>query len=135
SLLGADFDEGRPPNLSDEQWTETRLNAVTEILVQSVDAELPNDTWIIEIGYSSTDPVIAAELANGYADAFSDSDTRDAVDDNEYAREYLLDQISQVRARLGLAERTSNDYARSTQIIVQPGAEDGAGGSTLTAAN
>ncbi|MCK0098751.1 polysaccharide biosynthesis tyrosine autokinase [Qipengyuania sp. S6317L1] len=135
AILGADFDESRPPNMSDEQWAKTRKEAAAGRLQSSVTAAIPDDNWIISIGYRSSDPALAAELANGYADAFAVSDTANSLETNEYAQEYLLDQITLVRGRLEEAEEATNNYARSAQIIVQPGEEGGAGPTTLTSTN
>lgn len=135
AILGADFDESRPPNMSDEQWAKTRKEAAAGQLQSSVTAAIPDDNWIISIGYRSSDPALAAELANGYADAFAVSDTANSLETNEYAQEYLLDQITLVRGRLEEAEEATNNYARSNQIIVQPGEEGGAGPTTLTSTN
>ena len=135
AILGADFDESRPPNMSDEQWAKTRKDAAAGQLQSSVTAAIPDDNWIISIGYRSSDPALAAELANGYADAFAVSDTANSLETNEYAQEYLLDQITLVRGRLEEAEEATNNYARSNQIIVQPGEEGGAGPTTLTSTN
>lgn len=135
AILGADFDESRPPNMSDEQWAKTRKETAAGRLQSSVTAAIPDDNWIISIGYRSSDPALAAELANGYADAFAVSDTANSLETNEYAQEYLLDQITLVRGRLEEAEEATNNYARSAQIIVQPGEEGGAGPTTLTSTN
>ena len=135
AILGADFDESRPPNMSDEQWAKTRTDAAAGRLQSQVTAGIPDDNWIITIGYRSSDPVLAAELANGFADAFAESDTRNSLEANEYAQEYLLDQITLIRGRLEEAEAAVNDYARGAQIIVQPGEGEGAAPTTLTSTN
>ena len=135
AVLGADFDASRPPNMSDEQWLQTKTDAAAGRLQSQVSAEIPDDNWIITISYRSSDPVLAAELANGYADAFAESDTRNSIETNEYAQEYLLEQITQIRGRLEEAEKATNNYARGAQIIVQPGEGEGAAPTTLTNTN
>ncbi|MEE4540296.1 MAG: polysaccharide biosynthesis tyrosine autokinase [Erythrobacter sp.] len=135
AILGEDFDEGRPPNVTDAQWAETRARAAAERIQSQVDANLPEDNWIIEIIYRSSDRVLAAELANAYTDAFADSDTRADLETNEYAREYLEGQIQQVRAKLEDAEQAANTYARNSEIIMEPGLGPGMEAATLTAAN
>lgn len=135
ALLGADFEASRPPNMSDEQWAQTKNDAAAGRLQSSVSAAIPDDNWIITISYRSSDPVLAAELANGYADAFAESDTRSSIETNEYAQEYLLDQITLIRSRLEEAEAAANDYARGAQIIVQPGEGEGSAPTTLTSTN
>ncbi|QUL37674.1 polysaccharide biosynthesis tyrosine autokinase [Erythrobacter sp. JK5] len=135
-LLGEDIDTARPPNMSDEDWLRSKERSAASILQGSVTAELTPDQWIITIGYRSDDPVLAAEMANAYADAFVASDTRSDIAANEYAQEYLQEQIQLIRSRLQEAEEASNAYARSSGIIVQQGVGSEEGGTvTLTGAN
>lgn len=137
-LLGRDIDEQRPAEMSDEQWLEAKEAMAASILKGGVTAEVPDISWVIPISFASDNPAVAAEMANAYADAFIASDTRDSLEGNEYAIDYLRDQIEVVRGRLEEAERTANDYARSTGIIVQPTVSaDGLAGanSTLTNSN
>lgn len=136
-LLGKDIDESRPPNMSDAQWLEAKQKRAASILADSVSTEVPSNNWVITIGFVSENPVIAAEMANAYSDAFAASDTRNSASSNEYAREYLQQQIQETRAKLSEAEQAANLYARNTGIIVEQFAstEEGSGSSTLTGAN
>ncbi|MFU7527434.1 GumC family protein [Qipengyuania sp. ASV99] len=136
-LLGQDIDASRPPDMSDEQWLESKNSVAASILVKGVTSEVPDVSWVIPIGFRSDNPALAAEMANAYADAFISSDTRDSVEGNEYAIEYLRDQIEIVRARLEEAERETNAYARGSGIIVQPttDAEGNVQNSTITSSN
>ncbi len=136
-LLGEDVDESRPPNMNDEAWRKSKEAMAASILMGSVEADLPGDSWILTITYRSDNPVLAAEMANAYADAFVASDTREGIAESEYAQEYLQEQIQSIRTKLQDAEQASNAYARNSGIIVQPsaGADDGGGIVTLTTAN
>jgi len=137
-LLGEDVDDRRPPGMSDEKWLEAKQKMAASILVGSVVAEFPEDKWVIPIGFRSKDPALAAELANAYADAFVASGTRNSIENNEYAVNYLRDQIQLVREQLANAERVANTYARNSGIVVQPMAgadETGGTVATLTSTN
>lgn len=135
-FLGADIDKDRPANLSDDQWIEARQVMAASILQESINAENTDGTWIIEIAYRSQSPTIAAEVANAYSAAFVATDTRSSTAVNEYAQDYLQEQIELTRARLQEAELAANAYARENGIIVQPTTgEDGESGGTLTTAN
>lgn len=133
-FLGAEYEESRPPGRSDEQWQQDKLQLAALKLSGQVDAELPLENLIITIRYRSESPTIAAEMANAYADAFAASDTRNRVDSNQYAQDYLQEQIALVRARLQDAESAANTYARESSIVVQQPAasEDGVGAVTIT---
>jgi capsular exopolysaccharide synthesis family protein len=61
---------------------------------------------------------------------------RRSIDSNAYAREYLLEQIEDMRGRLNQAELAANAYARSAGIVTQQsGDAEGGGSSTITGAN
>ncbi|MEM7780760.1 MAG: polysaccharide biosynthesis tyrosine autokinase [Pseudomonadota bacterium] len=129
------IDEGRSPSMSDEQWLEAKRSMATSTLVGGVSAEVPIMSWVIPISFQSDDPVFAAEMANAYAQAFIGSAARDTVAGKEYAIEYLSEQIEIVRGRLEQAELVSNDYARSTGIIVQPIINESGTSSSSTLTN
>jgi len=133
-LLGADIDVRRSPGMSDEQWLESKKAMAASRLTSGVTATIPDMSWVIPIGFRSDNPALAAELANAYADAFIASESRETVAGNEYAIEYLSEQIEIVRGRLEEAEQVANAYARDSGIIVQPvTAQDGTvSSSTLT---
>jgi capsular exopolysaccharide synthesis family protein len=135
-LLGRDIDESRAPGMSDEEWLKAKKQMAVSILTSSVVAEVPNETWVLTIGFRSRSPTLAAEIANAYADAFVASGSASTIETNRYALEYLESQIEETRKRLSEAEQTANSYARNSGIIVEPSsAEEGAAPSTLTARN
>lgn len=136
-LLGADIDESRPANRTDAQWEEDKVKLAARILQGSVTASLPTESQIIAISVTSEEPELAAEIANGYAKAFVESDVRRSIDSNAYGREYLLGQIEQVRTRLNDSELAANAYARNTGIVTQQtmGSSDEGYSSTIVGAN
>ena len=135
-LLGKDIDQSRAPGMSDEQWAKTKKDLAVSILTGGVVAEVPTKNWVLTIGFRSESPILAAEIANGYADAFVRTGSSSSVENNSYAVQYLKDQIDETRARLGEAEQVANGYARNSGIIVQSGeGEDGSGSRTLIASN
>lgn len=135
-LLGKDVDEGRSPSMSDEQWLKAKREMAASILTAGVVAEVPTKNWVIEIGYQSESPTLAAEIANAYADAFVATGSRNSVAGNQYALEYLKGQIDETRERLAEAEQAANAYARSSGIIMQAqGSEEEGAPPTLTGAN
>lgn len=136
ALLGDKIDETRPPDRSDEQWLEDKKLLAIDALQQGVSADVPVNSQIITINFMSEDPALAAEIANAYSAAYQQSDTRRNVESNTYAREYLLEQIQQVRERLETSERAANDYARNVGIVTpDTTGTDGETGQTITGAN
>ncbi len=131
-LLGADIDESRPANRSDEQWEQDKVKLAAQVLRGSVSAEVSNGAQIIAISAMSERPALAAEIANAYIDAYVQTDVRRSVDSNTYAREYLEQQIEQVRGQLNEAELAANSYARSAGIVTQQTMGSGEDGSSST---
>ena len=135
-FLGADIDERRPPNRTDEQWLRDKQQIAAGLLSQNVSVDVPGDNFVLIINYTSGSPAMAAEIANAYADLFAESDTRTKIEENDYSKQYLEEQIELVRSRLEAAEIKANDFARNSGIVVQqPSAEGGETGVTLTTAN
>ncbi|MDJ0979368.1 MAG: polysaccharide biosynthesis tyrosine autokinase [Erythrobacter sp.] len=136
SLVGEDIDASRPPNLSDEEWLEQKTARAAGIIQDMVSAAVQRRHWIIPISVSSADPVLAAELSNAYADAFVDSDVQDIIERNQYARNYIREQIEEMRVDLQQAELAANEYASANGLITGiRGGDDGLVPTTLTAAN
>ncbi|MEO0906782.1 MAG: GumC family protein, partial [Pseudomonadota bacterium] len=136
ALLPEDFDENRPAELNDEQWEAQRQNRVVDTLMAGVGAQVPRINRIMTLTFDSPDPVLAMDVANAYAVAFSQSDTRRSIVSNTYAREYLLGEIEDVRERLAQSERATNAYARDAGIVTpQTTGGGGEGGQTITGAN
>lgn len=134
-LLGKDIDQNRPPGMNDHQWAEAKNAMAASILTGGVVVEVPSTGWILEIGFQSDNPALAAEIANAYADAFVSLGSRDSLKNNRYALDYLKQQIEETRQKLGEAEKVANSYARNSGIIVEAAGEEGGASSTLTAAN
>lgn len=136
ALLGPEINASRPPDRTDEEWEQDKIRRATGRLMGGVEADVPYDSRIITIRFSSPDPALAAEIANAYSAAFSQSDTRRNIASNAYARDYLLGQIDEVRNRLEETERATNSYARSVGIVTpQTTGSTGEGGQTITGAN
>lgn len=136
ALLGPDIDESRPANRTDAQWEDDKIKLAAGFLQDSISADVPDDAQIIAINATSEDRTLAAEIANAYAAAFVQTDVRRSLDSNAYARDYLLQQIEQIRVRLNEAELAANAYARSAGIVTQQtmGGE-AEGSSTIVGAN
>lgn len=134
-LLGKDIDQSRPPGMSDEKWAEAKNAMAATILTGGIVTEVPRQNWVLEIGFQTEDPALAAEIANGYADAFVASGLRNSLKNNRYALDYLKQQIDETRQKLTEAEKVSNGYARNSGIIAEGVSEEGGASSTLTATN
>ncbi|GAA0266854.1 exopolysaccharide regulatory tyrosine autokinase VpsO [Alteraurantiacibacter aestuarii] len=112
-------------------------DAAVETIMSEVEVAVPLENRVMTISYTSRDPAIAAQIANGYADAFLAYDLTRSMAANQYAREYLQEQIVSVREQLQDAEQRANNYARNNRIFGSPASDDGEGpaASTVSASN
>ncbi|WP_172970122.1 polysaccharide biosynthesis tyrosine autokinase [Erythrobacter sp. THAF29] len=137
-LLGADIDEQRPASMSDEAWQQEKLELAAASLQRGIAVDIPFDTSLITITFQSGDPVLAAEITNGYVDAFLKTETSAEIELNEYGKDFYEEQITLVRERLRNAEREANEYARSNGLVAQETVGSGSNGQavlTTTGAN
>lgn len=99
--------------------------------------DLPRDTRIVRLSFSSTDPQVSAEIANAYAEQFIEANLQRRYDSSAYARDFIAGQLQEARTRLEDSERELNAYARSAGLIRTRGvsADDETGGGSVTSAS
>jgi capsular exopolysaccharide synthesis family protein len=87
---------------------------------------------LVAVGYDNPNPVVAARIANGFAENFIQSNLDRKFESSAYAREFLEERIAQTKERLESAERQLVAYAANNQIINvgEPSEGTTAGGST-----
>jgi capsular exopolysaccharide synthesis family protein len=94
---------------------------------------------LVAVGFDNPDPVLAARIANGFAENFIQSNLDRKFESSKYAREFLEERIAQTKDRLEAAERQLVAYAANQQIIniTEPGegGADGGSSQSLTASN
>ena len=93
---------------------------------------------LVAISFDNPDPVVAARIANAFAENFIQSNLDRKYESSSYAREFLEEQIAQTKGRLEEAERQLVAYAANQQIINVGGAEGGGeaeGGGTQSLAS
>lgn len=99
------------------QAEQNRRSAAIEFLRKSLKVELPRDTRVALVSISSSNPGLAARIANGYARAAVTQDLRRKYDSSSYARSFLTQQLETTRRRLEASELALNNYARQTGIV------------------
>ena len=110
----------------------SRLRIATGVVAGGLTAQMPEDGQLIRYSYVSTNPEIAAKVANGIADSFINSSLQRRFDASNYARNFLLQQINKTRGELEKSERQLVVYAQA-QGIINTGS--GEAGSTTTDAS
>lgn len=94
---------------------------------------------LVSVGYDNPNPVVAARIANGFAENFIQSNLDRKFESSSYAREFLEERIAQTKERLESAERQLVAYASNQQIInvgePSEGAASGGATESLTSSN
>lgn len=93
-------------------------NAAAVGLVRGgLSVELPRETRIAKVSFTSPDPQMAAKLANAYASEFIQATLQRRFDSSAYARDFVGKQLEEARVRLETSERELNAYAREAGLI------------------
>jgi len=119
--MGADIDE--------RLYSTSREEQVIEVLQENMGVNLPPNTRVIEITFSSRDPELAARVANSYVENFISGNIERRFSTTSYARNFLENQLEKARQRLQNSEQQLNEYARGARLIDTSGTSS-EGGST-----
>jgi succinoglycan biosynthesis transport protein ExoP len=74
-------------------------------------------TYAIEIGFASTEPKLAAQVANGVADAYIDLQRNSGYAAAQQASGWLETRIPELRAKSEAAQRAVNEYKNEYNIV------------------
>ncbi|MCW1383256.1 polysaccharide biosynthesis tyrosine autokinase [Novosphingobium sp. KCTC 2891] len=96
---------------------QAQLDAAA-LLRGNLNVVLPRDSRIVTIEFSSTDPKLAAKIANAYVDEFIQSNLQRKFDSSSYARSFLGEQLQTAKQKVEESERALNTYARSAGLII-----------------
>ena len=89
---------------------------------------LPRNTRLATVSFVSTQPELAAKVANTFASEFIQTNLQRRFDSSAYAREFISGQLSEARAKLEQSERELNAYARQAGLIRDRGSSANAPG-------
>ena len=98
-----------------------RRDAALDLLQENLNVRLPGDSRLADIRFESTDPVLAARIANSFAENLIESNLGRKFESSSYAREFLAQQLQDTRQRLEESERELNQYSRAAGLIRVPG--------------
>lgn len=94
---------------------------VEDLTIQTIEAarnvDLPRNTRLATVSFISTQPDLAAQIANAFASEFIQTNLQRRFDSSAYAREFISGQLSEARAKLERSERELNAYARQAGLI------------------
>ena len=95
----------------------SRLRSATAKVSQGLKVVAPDQGQLIRFSYDSDSPDMAANVANGIAEAFINSNIERRYQSSAYARNFLQKQIAKTRGELERSERELVKYAQEQGII------------------
>lgn len=134
-----DLNLASDPAFGGEQGTrQQRADQATAVVMGGTSVEPVKGSLLIQVGFVSSDPALAAKVANGLVNGFIASSLERRFDSSNYARDFLEDQLARTKVSLEESERKLNDYAIKSGLFRTPGmVVDGkaAEGMTLAASD
>lgn len=124
--MGLPADGGAVPNLTARQAAEDHAVGV---LMANMKVKLPVDSRIALISFRSPDPVLAARIANSFAESYIRTDLQRRYDASAYAREFIGQQLQDAKQQLERSERSALAYASSARLIDTSNGASGPGDS------
>ena len=106
----------------------TKLKIATGRLMGGFEVKPVPQSRLIRISYASTDPQLAAQVTNSFADNFINSNLERRYEASSYARSFLERQIANVKRDLERSERQFVGYAQQQGIINLGSGQAGEGG-------
>ncbi|MEI6641215.1 MAG: polysaccharide biosynthesis tyrosine autokinase [Novosphingobium sp.] len=96
-------------------------NELEDLTIRAIEeargVDLPRNTRLATVSFNSTQPEMAARVANTFASEFIQSNLQRRFDSSAYAREFIAGQLADARAKLEVSERELNAYARQVGLI------------------
>lgn len=95
----------------------SKRQQVLQILMDRMSVNLPRTSRIAAIDFTSPDPVLAARVANSYAENFITANLQRRYETSAYARNFLGSRLDETRTKLQNSEQALIVYARSQRLI------------------
>lgn len=96
---------------------DQRTAAATGVVLGSVTAEPIRGSTLIRVNAVSTDPAMAAKIANATVRGHIASSLRRRYEASSYARDFLSEQLTRTKSALEDSERSLNSYAINAGIF------------------
>ena len=133
----------KPVDLPGKALPAAREAQVIGLLTRDLEVDMPGNSRVMTITFASPSRLLAARVANSYADNYIRSNLERRVDSSSYAREFLQRQIAETKERLRASEETLLGYQRSESLIDATATQDStsspgsspADGASLSVAN
>ena len=121
----------------------TKQQQILGILSDNLKVDLPRNSRVVALSFTSPNPRLAARVANAFAADFMMFNMKRKFGSSTYARNFLEAQLNDTRIKLEASERALLDYARGANLLdvsagIASGTDSSSGSSTprsLTTSN
>jgi succinoglycan biosynthesis transport protein ExoP len=104
-------------HISDGEDASPMKSKVITALQRDLSVDLPINSRVAKIMFSSPDPSLSAAVVNSFAQNYITSNLQRRFDTSAYSRQFLEGQLAQTKQKLEDSERQLIAYARSAGLI------------------
>jgi polysaccharide biosynthesis transport protein len=118
-LTGAGLEEGTPGELAADPETR-EMNSVVSTLLGLTEATQVGKSYVIELSFSSEDPVKATRIANAMAEQYLVAQVEAKYEAAQRATEWLSGKIRELRGKVLEAEAKVVEYRSKNDLVDTP---------------
>ena len=123
-----------PEEGGDRSIEDARREAVVETILENRNVSRVPDSQIVGVDFSSPSPRLSSEVANSLAQNYIEDSLTRRFSVNNYAREFVGEQLAEARERLEDSEQNLATYARNAGLVTTNRNEEGDSTGSLTGA-
>lgn len=113
------------PDAARQRLTQEQVDAthqhIVDALLGGLSVQRVGLTYVIDVSYTSTDPVKAAKIANAFADRYLLEQLEAKFDATRQANSWLNDRLGQLRGQVQEAEAAVEQYKIANNLLSSSG--------------
>jgi capsular exopolysaccharide synthesis family protein len=113
----ARFLAAEPKSVEGGASAKVKGELAVDVLKDRLSVNLPRNSRVVDINFESTDPNLAAKIANSFAENAITSNLQRRFDTSAYSRKFLQERLVTAKQSLEDSERKVVTYARSAGLI------------------
>ena len=90
---------------------------IAEAVRKGIEVKPIRDTKLVEVGFNSTSPILAAEIVNTLSEEFIGFSIEKRYETTQQASDFLSEQIADLREDLATKERELQRYGQSKEMV------------------
>ena len=129
SLLPA-AKQAPPVQLTEEEKREQLIQSITDVVAGGLTVTPVEYSFVVYLGFESTNPQLAAQIVNAIAQEFIDSNLETRLSGTVQATGWLGERLEELKENLRISEQALQDF-REREGLVSVEGVTGLGGSEL----